>query len=185
MSKVRSYGLKTVTSVVVTLAEERISKDLHFAYNTVLPMTCNFGWDDTRDILITLRNVGFDPITHTKFLENTLPNLIESYGWKRIKESIKSLESEEFSINEHSFEEINELLTRYEPKQLGYALTHIKEGTLFVGAHKIEVKAIMGEPDYVKSGGRTEDWCYEPSKNAKKFGKRIKFRGDYVYDFRI
>ena len=185
VSKVRSYGLKTVTSVVVTLAEERISKDLHFAYNTVLPMTCNFGWDDTRDILITLRNVGFDPITHTKFLENTLPNLIESYGWKRIKESIKSLESEEFSINEHSFEEINELLTRYEPKQLGYALTHIKEGTLFVGAHKIEVKTIMGEPDYVKSGGRTEDWCYEPSKNAKKFGKRIKFRGDYVYDFRI
>lgn len=183
--RVRSNGLTDVTTILVTLAENHISNDANFAFHTVFPMISSVGWDTTQDILITLRNAGFDPTSHAKLLKNTLPNLIESNSWEQIKESIESLKSEGFNINEDSFEIITNLLTRYEPSQLGYVLTNIKENNLFVGAHKIEVRAMMGEPYYIKSGGRTEDWCYEPSKNAKKFGKRIKFRGDYVYDFRI
>ena len=77
------------------------------------------------------------------------------------------------------------LIQRYGARHVKEVLDHIHKGELWCGAHKKEVERILGEPYEIQYKDYTEDWSYEPSKNAKRFGKRIKFKGDRVHDFRI
>lgn len=77
------------------------------------------------------------------------------------------------------------LIRRYGIKNVLDVINNLGTKTLWTGAHKEEVLEIMGKPYEVQYKRYTEDWCYQPSKNALRFGQRIKFKGDRVYDFRL
>lgn len=121
-------------------------------------------------------------IGETSYLvSKTVNPLVEVYGLEKIWTFLRSLRLKDFWDGE----DILDLASRYELDDIEDVLLNLHEKRIFVGAHKIEVEAIMGKPDHIREGGRSEDWCYEPSKSGKRFGKRITFKGDYVYDFRV
>ena len=114
-------------------------------------------------------------------VSQTVLPLVKVYGLEKVWTFLRSLRLKKVWDDEDIFD----LASRYELDDIEDVLHNLHAKRIFVGAHKIEVEAIMGKPDHIREGGRSEDWCYEPSKSGKRFGKRITFKGDYVYDFRV
>ena len=117
----------------------------------------------------------------SNLVSKTVKPLVERYGFEEVWNLLRSLKNKAIWNGEDLFD----LTSRYQLDDIETVLSMLHEKRIFVGAHKIEVEAIMGKPDSIQNKGRSEDWCYEPSKSGKRFGKRITFKGDYVYDFRV
>lgn len=107
---------------------------------------------------------------------------IQEYKARKAEEEYQARVSD---LNTKIQEELMPLVQRYGLSHLEEVLDHIRKKEIWTGAHKEEVRRILGKPYEIQQKPTTEDWCYKPSKNAKRFGTRIKFKGDRVNDYRI